>query len=139
MRRDAPAIDPRGPAAPDYLRADAGVRSWLLTTDHKRIALMFYVRRRSSMLVLGGVFALVLRIELLTPERTIMDAMTYNRMFTHHGVIMVWLFMIPSIPTVFGNFLLPIMIGAQDLAFPRLNLASFYVYVLGARGHARRR
>ncbi len=114
----------------DYLRADRGIRSWLLTTDHKRIALMFYVVIVFS-LILGGVFALLLRTELLTPERTVMDAVTYNRMFTLHGVTMVWLFMIPAIPNTFGNFVLPIMLGAKDLAFPRLNLASFYVYLLG--------
>src|SRR3954447_17151615 len=118
-------------ALPNYLRADSGVLSWLLTTDHKRIGLMFYVVI-VFMLVLGGVFALLLRTELITPERTIMDASTYNRMFTLHGITMVWLFMIPSIPNAFGNFVLPIMLGAKDLAFPRLNLASFYVYLLGA-------
>jgi len=114
----------------DYLRAERGVLSWLLTTDHKRIGLMFYVVI-IAMLMLGGIFALLLRTELITPERTIMDAVTYNRMFTLHGVTMVWLFMIPSIPNAFGNFVLPIMLGAKDLAFPRLNLASFYVYLLG--------
>ncbi|HTN92817.1 MAG TPA: cbb3-type cytochrome c oxidase subunit I [Sorangium sp.] len=115
----------------DYLRADAGVRSWLLTTDHKRIGLMFYAII-VPMLLLGGAFALVLRTELLTPGPTVIDASTYNRMFTLHGVVMVWLFMIPSIPNIFGNFVLPIMIGAKDLAFPRLNLASLYVYAIGA-------
>src|SRR6478735_34317 len=117
-------------ALPNYLRADSGVLSWLLTTDHKRIGLMFYVVI-VAMLALGGVFALVLRTELLSPEQTIMTAPVYNRMFTLHGVIMVFLFMIPSIPSAFGNFVLPIMLGARDLAFPRLNLASFYVYLLG--------
>jgi cytochrome c oxidase subunit 1 len=117
-------------APPNYLRADAGVLSWLLTTDHKRIGLMFYVLVVFG-LVLGGVFALLLRTELLTPDRTIMDAITYNRMFTLHGITMVWLFMIPSIPNVFGNFVLPMMLGAKDLAFPRLNLASLYVFALG--------
>jgi cytochrome c oxidase subunit 1 len=111
----------------DYLH-DKG--SWLNTRDHKRIALLFY-GAVIVMLVLGGVFALALRAELLTPERTVMDAMTYNRMFTLHGITMVFLFMIPGIPNVFGNFILPIMLGARDLAFPRLNLASFYVYVAG--------
>jgi cytochrome c oxidase subunit 1 len=123
--------DPRGAAAeePDYLRAESGVRSWLLTKDHKRIALMFYVTTL-LFLGLGGIFALVLRTELLTPDRTIIDPMTYNQMFTLHGVTMVWLFMIPAIPGAFGNFVLPIMLGAKDLAFPRINLASFYVYAL---------
>ena len=115
---------------PNYLRADRGVLSWLLTKDHKRIALMFYAVI-TFMLILGGAFALILRTELLTPERTIINAMTYNQMFTLHGVTMVFMFMIPSIPSIFGNFVLPLMIGAKDLAFPRLNLASFYVYCLG--------
>jgi len=116
---------------PDYLREGKGVRSWLLTTDHKRIGLMFY-GAIVLMLILGGAFALVLRAELLTPDETIINASTYNRMFTLHGVTMVWLFMIPSIPNSFGNFFLPIMLGAKDLAFPRLNLASFYIYLVGA-------
>ncbi|XXX71939.1 cbb3-type cytochrome c oxidase subunit I [Sorangium sp. So ce134] len=120
-----------GAREPDYLRAGAGVRSWLLTTDHKRIGLMFYALI-VPMLLLGGAFALVLRTELLTPGPTVIDAPTYNRMFTLHGVVMVWLFMIPSIPNIFGNFVLPLMIGAKDLAFPRLNLASVYVYAIGA-------
>jgi cytochrome c oxidase subunit 1 len=81
---------------------------------------------------LGGVFALLLRLELLTPGPTIMDAMTYNRMFTLHGVIMIFLFMIPAIPGIFGNFFLPLMIGAQDVAFPRINLLSVYLYLIGA-------
>ena len=115
----------------DYLRAGRGVASWLLTRDHKRIALMFFVAVLFFMM-LGGVFALALRTELLTPGRTIMSALTYNRMFTLHGITMVWLFMVPAIPGVFGNFCLPPMLGARDLAFPRLNLASFYVFVIGA-------
>jgi cytochrome c oxidase subunit 1 len=81
---------------------------------------------------LGGVFALLIRLELLTPGPTVMDAMTYNRLFTLHGVVMIFLFMIPAIPSGFGNFLLPIMVGAKDVAFPRLNLLSFYLYVAGA-------
>src|SRR5690348_11919850 len=115
----------------DYLSAQSGVWSWLNTRDHKRIALMFLCAVNLSLL-LGGVFALLLRIELLTPERTVMSASAYNRVFTLHGIVMVFMFMIPSIPSVFGNFLLPLMLGAKDVAFPRLNLASFYVYVFGA-------
>src|SRR4029078_6189401 len=84
------------------------------------------------MLALGGFFAMALRLEHLTPRPTVMTAMTYNRMFTLHGVVMVWLFMIPSIPSSFGNFLLPIMLGAKDVAFPRLNLFSYYLYVVGS-------
>ncbi|XXX82554.1 cbb3-type cytochrome c oxidase subunit I [Sorangium sp. So ce134] len=125
-----PDVPAEGPE-PDYLHVDRGVKAWLTTTDHKRIGLMFYAVI-VVMLFLGGIFALILRTELLTPERTIIDAATYNRMFTLHGVIMVWLFMIPSIPNAFGNFVLPIMLGAKDLAFPRINLASFYIYLLGA-------
>jgi cytochrome c oxidase subunit I len=115
----------------DYLRVGATARSWLLSTDHKRVAVLYFFAV-SLALVAGGMFAMVLRLELLTPGRTFMAASTYNQLFTQHGVIMVFLFMIPAIPSVFGNFMLPIMIGADDLAFPRLNLASFYVYLLGA-------
>ena len=116
---------------PDYLHAESGWRSWLLTKDHKRIALMFS-GGIVFFLFLGGLFALALRLELLTPGRTIMDAKTYNQMFTMHGITMIFLFLIPAIPAIFGNFILPIQIGAKDLAFPRVNLASFYVYCLGA-------
>jgi cytochrome c oxidase subunit 1 len=108
-----------------------GLRSWLLTLDHKRIGVMFLVAVTIAFF-LGGVFALLIRLELLTPGPTLMDAMTYNRLFTLHGVVMIFLFMIPAIPSGFGNFLLPIMVGAKDVAFPRLNLLSFYLYVAGA-------
>jgi cytochrome c oxidase subunit 1 len=118
------------PAFEDYLNIANTVKSWALTTDHKRIGILYLVTTTFA-LALGGVFALVLRTEHLTPTKTIVDAYTYNRLFTMHGVVMVWLFMIPSIPTAFGNFLLPIMIGAKDVAFPRLNLLSYYVYLLG--------
>jgi cytochrome c oxidase subunit 1 len=126
-----PAPAERTPARETYLNVAHTVRSWALTTDHKRIGVLFLVATVLS-LALGGTFALVLRTEHLTPTRTIVDAYTYNRLFTAHGIVMVWLFMIPSIPAAFGNFLLPIMIGAKDVAFPRLNLLSFYIYVLGA-------
>ncbi|MES1207131.1 MAG: cbb3-type cytochrome c oxidase subunit I, partial [Pseudomonadota bacterium] len=116
---------------PSYLQAESGIWSWLNTRDHKRIGVMFLVTV-TGMFLLGGLFALALRTELLTPNRTIMDAMTYDRLFTLHGVTMVWLFLVPSIPTSFGNFLLPLQIGAKDLAFPKLNLMSFYTFVLGA-------
>ncbi len=114
-----------------YLTETRGLKSWLLTKDHKRIAIMFLIATTLA-LALGGVFALVLRVELLTPEPSFMTALGYNRLFTHHGVVMVFLFMVPVIPTVFGNFFLPLMLGAPDVAFPRLNLASFYLYVVGA-------
>jgi len=113
---------------PDYIRAKSGVLSWLLTVDHKRIALL-YLGTVTITFFLGGLFALALRTELLVPDHGIMDAMTYNRMFTLHGVTMVFFFMIPAIPGVFGNFFLPIMIGAHDVAFPRLNLLSYYLYL----------
>jgi cytochrome c oxidase subunit 1 len=113
-----------------YLNVAYTVKSWALTTDHKRIGILYLVTTTFA-LALGGVFALVLRTAHLAPEGIVVDAYTYNRLFTMHGIVMVWLFMIPSIPTAFGNFLLPIMIGAKDVAFPRLNLLSYYIYVLG--------
>jgi cytochrome c oxidase subunit I len=127
-----PSLQARRPEMPpDYFRADRGLRSWLLTTDHKRIALMFFAAVSLS-LFLGGIFAILLRLELIAPDRVLVDAQTYNQLFTQHGIVMVFMFMIPAIPTVFGNFFLPIMIGAKELAFPRINLASFYVYLLGS-------
>jgi cytochrome c oxidase subunit I len=114
-----------------YLNNGTTVRSWLLTLDHKRIALLYLSVVLVSFL-LGGIFAMVIRLELLTPGPTIIEALTYNRMFTLHGVVMIFLFMIPAIPAVFGNFFLPIMIGAKDVAFPRWNLVSFYLYFFGA-------
>jgi len=114
-----------------YLNADYGIKSWLLTTDHKRIALL-YLASITLMFVVGGLFAAIIRLELLTPAGDLVQSETYNKLFTMHGVVMVFFFLIPSIPTVLGNFLLPLMIGAKDLAFPRLNLASWYVYLIGA-------
>jgi cytochrome c oxidase subunit 1 len=115
----------------DYLNVDYGVRSWLLTVDHKRIALL-YLMSVTTMFVLGGLFAVGIRLELLTPHGDFVQADTYNKLFTMHGIVMVFFFLIPAIPAVLGNFLIPMMIGARDLAFPRLNLASWYLYVLGA-------
>jgi cytochrome c oxidase subunit 1 len=125
------SLAPNVPAAPTYLGGRTTIRSWLLTTDHKRIGVL-YLLTVLLMLAVGGVFAMALRIEHLGPRATVMTPMTYNRMFTLHGVVMVWLFMIPSIPAAFGNFLVPLMIGAKDVAFPRLNLLSYWVYVVGA-------
>jgi cytochrome c oxidase subunit 1 len=116
---------------PSYLTAGSTLRSWLLTVDHKRIGVMYLGLVVLSLFV-GGMFALALRMELLTPGPTLVDALTYNRLFTLHGVIMVWFFLIPAIPSVFGNFFIPIMVGARDVAFPRLNLASVYIYLVGA-------
>jgi len=115
----------------DYLNVDYGIRSWLLTLDHKRIALLYLISI-TVMFALGGIFAMLIRLELLTPAGDLVQSDTYNKLFTMHGIIMIFFFLVPSIPSVFGNFLLPLMIGARDLAFPKLNLLSWYVYVLGA-------
>jgi cytochrome c oxidase subunit 1 len=115
----------------NYLNCERGIKSWLFTLDHKRIGVMYLVSTLAAFL-LGGVFALLVRTEHLTGTRTIMDADTYNQAFTLHGAIMVFLFIIPSIPAAFGNFVLPIMLGSKDVAFPRLNLASYYLWVSGA-------
>jgi cytochrome c oxidase subunit I len=114
----------------NYLNASYTAQSWLLTTDHKRIGILYMISITLFFFV-GGITAVLFRMELLTPQGDIVAADTYNRLFTIHGVIMVWFFLIPSIPNVLGNFLIPIMIGARDLAFPRLNLASWYVYMVG--------
>ncbi|MDX2150961.1 MAG: cytochrome c oxidase subunit I [Bryobacteraceae bacterium] len=114
-----------------YLNDLKGIKSWLLTVDHKRIGVM-YLWLILAAFFIGGVFAMLVRLELLTPGKTIMDAEQYNRAFTLHGVVMVFLFIIPSVPAALGNFVLPLMLGAKDVAFPRLNLASWYIYVVGA-------
>jgi cytochrome c oxidase subunit 1 len=114
----------------NYLNEAYGIRSWLFTVDHKRIALLYLVSI-SAMFVLGGIFAALIRMELLTPAGDLVQSETYNKLFTAHGVVMVFFFLIPSIPAVLGNFLIPIMIGARDLAFPKLNLLSWYIYVVG--------
>ena len=114
-----------------YLNVDYGIKSWLLTQDHKRIAILYLVSI-SFFFAIGGLMAALIRLELATPAGDLVQADVYNRLFTAHGVIMIFLFLIPSIPAVLGNFLIPIMIGAKDLAFPKLNLASWYVYNLGA-------
>jgi cytochrome c oxidase subunit 1 len=113
-----------------YLNASYGLKSWLLTTDHKRIAWL-YLLSVTFFFFIGGFFATLLRIELLTPQGDLVQAETYNKLFTMHGVTMVFFFLIPSIPAVLGNFLIPLMIGARDLAFPRINLASWYLYIIG--------
>ena len=120
----------REPATADYLSEDWSLKSWLTTHDHKRIAWLYMVSI-TAFFFIGGAAATLIRLELATPQGDLVSADTYNRLFTAHGVIMVWLFLIPSIPSVLGNFLIPMMIGARDLAFPRLNLTSWYVYVLG--------
>jgi cytochrome c oxidase subunit I len=114
----------------NYLNNGHGLKSWLLTRDHKRIALL-YLASITVFFALGGFFAMMVRLELLTPAGDLLTSDTYNKMFTMHGVVMVFFFLIPSIPAVLGNFLIPVMIGAKDLAFPRLNLLSWYLYMLG--------
>jgi cytochrome c oxidase subunit 1 len=114
----------------NYLNANYGIKSWLLTTDHKRIALL-YMASITVFFALGGFFALLIRLELLTPAGDLMQSDTYNKVFTMHGIIMVFFFLIPSIPAVLGNFLVPLMVGAKDLAFPKLNLLSWYIYMIG--------
>src|SRR5205807_4500271 len=119
------AAEPR-----NYLNTDYSFRSWLFSTDHKRIAILYMISVTLFFFV-GGAAAVMFRLELMTPRGDLLLAETYNKMFTLHGVIMVWFFLIPSIPTVLGNFLLPLMIGAKDLAFPKLNLASWYILMAG--------
>jgi cytochrome c oxidase subunit 1 len=114
-----------------YLNAGYTLRSWLLTTDHKRIGLLYLVSITAAFL-LGGIFAGLIRLELLTPAGDLVGNDAYNRLFTMHGIVMIFMFLIPSIPAVLGNFLVPLMVGARDLAFPKLNLLSWYIYIVGA-------
>jgi cytochrome c oxidase subunit 1 len=120
-----------GTEKPNYLNWKTSVASWLLTYDHKRIAILYLVSI-SIFFLLGGLAAALIRLELATPKGDLLTSDVYNKMFTTHGVIMIFLFLIPSIPAVFGNFLLPLMIGARDVAFPRLNLLSWYFFMAGA-------
>jgi cytochrome c oxidase subunit 1 len=113
-----------------YLNDGYGIRSWLLTRDHKRIALLYLVGV-TFFFFIGGAMAVLIRLELATPVGDLVSDETYNRLFTMHGVMMVFFFLIPAIPAVLGNFLVPIMIGAKDLAFPKLNLFSWYIYMVG--------
>ena len=113
----------------NYLNKEYGIRSWLLTTDHKRIALL-YLASITFFFFIGGFFALLIRLELLTPAGDLVQADTYNKLFSMHGQVMIFFFLIPSIPAVLGNFLVPLMIGAKDLAFPRINLLSWYLYMI---------
>jgi cytochrome c oxidase subunit 1 len=121
---------PQGYLRDEATGAVAWLKSWLLTVDHKRIAIL-YLLSINFFFLLGGLAATVIRIELVTPQGDLMSSDIYNRAFTLHGIIMVFFFLIPSIPAVLGNFLVPLMIGAKDLAFPRLNLLSWYIYMIG--------
>jgi cytochrome c oxidase subunit 1 len=115
----------------NYLNANYGWKSWLLTTDHKRIAILYLISI-TFMFFIGGFFATMIRLELLTPAGDLMTSDTYNKMFSMHGIVMVFFFLIPSIPATLGNFLIPMMLGAKDLAFPRINLLSWYIYTVSA-------
>src|ERR1700738_4763012 len=124
-------LEPRVKAPRNYLNADYGWKSWLFTVDHKRIALLYMISI-TFFFVIGGFFAFLMRIHLIEPQGALVQPETYNKLFTLHGVIMIFFFLVPSIPAVLGNFLVPLMIGARDLAFPKLNLLSWYVYMVGA-------
>ncbi len=126
-----PPSPDRPSADENYLTNDRGILSWIFTLDHKRIGVMYLCSVMTAFLV-GGTFALLVRTELLTPGRTIMGPDTYNQLFTLHGAMMVFLVIIPGIPAALGNFVLPIQLGAKDVAFPRLNLMSYHLWVLGA-------
>jgi cytochrome c oxidase subunit I len=116
-------------AGGSYLTDGLTIRSWLLTTDHKRIAIL-YMATITVFFFIGSIAAAFLRYNLIVPEGMIRSAETYNRLFTMHGVVMVWFFLVPAVPVTLGNFLVPLMTGARDLAFPRINLLSWYLFVL---------
>ncbi|MEE9448864.1 MAG: cbb3-type cytochrome c oxidase subunit I, partial [Ignavibacteriaceae bacterium] len=130
MSADAVTLDSNSkePSYLDYKGKYSGIRGWIFSTDHKRIGILYLIGILTFFLA-GAAFGFLLRLELISPGETIMSAQTYNRFFTLHGVIMIFLFIIPAIPAVFGNFFLPILIGAKDVAFPRLNLFSWYLYL----------
>ncbi|MFY9530617.1 MAG: cbb3-type cytochrome c oxidase subunit I [Candidatus Acidiferrales bacterium] len=114
-----------------YLNVNYGIKSWLFTTDHKRIALL-YLGSITFMFFVGGAAAVLMRLHLIEPQGALVQPETYNKLFSIHGIVMVFFFLVPSIPVTLGNFLVPMMIGAKDLAFPRINLLSWYIYVTGA-------
>ncbi|WNO52722.1 cytochrome c oxidase subunit I [Stakelama saccharophila] len=130
MSTRATALVDRELRSPSYLQNGTDLRSWLLTTDHKRIGIL-YALSITFFFFLGGIAATLIRMDLVTPAADLLTNDQYNRAFTLHGIIMVWFFLVPSIPTTLGNFLLPLMLGTKDLAFPRLNLLSWYIFVVG--------
>lgn len=115
----------------NFAQAERGIKAWLTTLDHKKIGLMYLVSIITFFLI-GGILAIILRLELWGPAKNFLEAETYNQVFTLHGAIMIFLVLVPSVPAALGNFFLPIMVGAKDVAFPRLNLMSFYIYLFGA-------
>jgi cytochrome c oxidase subunit I len=124
------ALEPTLETRVHYLNANYGIKSWLLTTDHKRIALLYLVSI-TFFFFIGGAAAVLMRLHLISPAGALFEPAAYNKLFTMHGIMMVFFFMIPSIPAVLGNFLVPMMIGARDLAFPKINLLSWYVFIAG--------
>jgi cytochrome c oxidase subunit I len=127
----ATVIETSGEMAPvNYLTIEHGVASWLFTTDHKRIGIL-YLWSILFFFTIATIAAAMMRIELLTPQGDLVTSETYNKLFTIHGTLMVWFFLIPSIPAVLGNFVIPLMIGARDVAFPKLNLLSWYLFMTG--------
>ena len=124
------AFEVPAPTKVNYINAQYGLKSWLLTKDHKRIALL-YLGSVTAFFFFGGIYAMMIRIELLTPQGDFLSSATYNKVFTQHGILMIFFFLIPAIPATLGNFLVPLMVGAKDLAFPRINLLSWYIYILG--------
>ena len=129
MSASATAV-PHDETKPNYLNNGYSLASWLLTLDHKRIGIL-YILTITTFFSLGAIYAAVIRLELLTPAGDLLTSETYNRVFTGHGVLMIFFVLVPLIPATMGNFLLPLMIGARDVAFPRLNLLSWYLFVSG--------
>ena len=129
-RATPPDLARFAPARESYLTDEKSIWSWLLTTDHKRISLLYFATI-TAFFFLGGAAAAMMRLNLVSPNGLIADHELYNRLFTMHGVLMVWFFLVPAIPVTLGNFVTPLMLGARDLAFPRVNLASWYLFLSG--------
>src|SRR2546430_2461195 len=123
-------VAPRTLPAEHYLNQEFGIKSWLLTKDHKRIGIL-YLLSITLFFFVGGFFAVMIRVNLLTPDGALVSADTYNKLFTMHGIMMVFFFLVPSIPATLGNFVLPLALGAKDVAFPKINLLSWYIFILG--------
>jgi cytochrome c oxidase subunit 1 len=128
-RLDTPAPPPKPAEHLDYLNHGYSISSWLLTLDHKRICILYLVSITVAF-ILGGIFAAGIRLELMTPKGDLFTSDMYNKLFSMHGIMMLFFFLIPSIPATLGNFVLPMMLGAKDLAFPRINLLSWYIFII---------
>lgn len=124
------ATIPAGAEPKNYLTNRFSIQSWLFTVDHKRIAILYLISL-TAFFLLGGAAAAIFRLDLMTPQADLLQSETYNKLFTMHGIVMIFFFLVPSIPAVMGNFLVPVMIGAKDVAFPKLNLLSWYVFMAG--------